>query len=123
MHFHTLSMVFTCCANMWCVKSLLLVLCLGMGCVQWVLVTAQPIHIRALRIINATHNILYAEFATLDDWYYKNPYFYELYDAAEDPFMLKNLFNESSADTKDELHHLLLKEWQCSGRTCSGTNS
>lgn len=40
-----------------------------------------------LRILNTTHDLLYAEFAELTDWNFENPYFYELFDHKVNPII------------------------------------
>ena len=72
-----------------------------------------------LRILNATHDLLYAEFSDLTDWDFKSPYFYELYDHHNDPFQKMNIFSRASPELKAQLHQQLLRARTCKGSGCS----
>lgn len=43
---------------------------------------------------------------------------YELFDLSSDPYELKNIYNSSSAELKQELHHKLRTWYNCSGASC-----
>ena len=72
----------------------------------------------ALRILNSTHDILYAEFAELTDWDFKNPYFYELFDQKTDPYQKVNIYKFTSQEYKAELRMRLHLARTCKGRGC-----
>lgn len=73
----------------------------------------------ALRIVNTTHDLLYAEFAELADWGFGSPYFYELYDQRVDPYQQRNIFSSASPALKNELHGRLRRAFECSGASCN----
>jgi N-acetylglucosamine-6-sulfatase len=72
-----------------------------------------------LRIINATHDLLYAEFAELSDWDFSSPYFYELYDQTVDPFQKENIYPKAPPGIKAELHRRLHRARTCTAGGCS----
>jgi arylsulfatase A-like enzyme len=47
-------------------------------------------------------------------------YFYELFDLEKDPYELHNIYNESSQATKDMLHAITRKWYECQGKSCEG---
>ena len=75
---------------------------------------------RALRIINSTHDLTYAEFTLVSDMYdFKHVYKKELFDVSRDPFQLKNLYDETAPAVQRSLHEALRKEFTCKGRSCA----
>ena len=72
-----------------------------------------------LRIINSTHDLTYAEYTDVRDWDFDHVYFRELYDLRTDPYQLHNLYPGTPADTRQELHEMLRKEFSCAGTNCS----
>jgi len=72
-----------------------------------------------LRIVNATHDMLYAEFARLEDWDFKDPYFRELYDHRLDPYQQNNIYSAVSPALKVELHERLRRAFLCKGGLCN----
>jgi hypothetical protein len=72
----------------------------------------------ALRILNATHDLLFAEFAELQDWGFGAPYFVELYDQRLDPYQQHNIIDSASPALKSELHSRLRRAFECSGASC-----
>jgi hypothetical protein len=73
---------------------------------------------RALRIHNATHDIVYAELTTLQDWGFEALEFFELYDMRIDPFQLDNIYPAAAASMKAVLHADLVALWGCVGKDC-----
>eukprot|EP01084_Bolivina_argentea_P024575 45786_1 len=76
---------------------------------------------RALRIINKTSNVMYAEFVHNGSWNdntFKKPYFYEFYDINADPFQMKNGYDKLSNATKEQLHTMLMTYGDCKGANC-----
>eukprot|EP01052_Picozoa_sp_SAG31_P081370 SAG31_NODE_41273_length_277_cov_0.573034_1_plen_62_part_01 len=45
------------------------------------------------RIYNRTHNAIYAEVTSLEDWFFEKPYFYEYYDIGRDPYQVKTTYS------------------------------
>ena len=80
---------------------------------------------RALRILNTTHNMLYAEFTDVskaEDWDFPDASlnFFELYNVTEDRFMLHNVYAMADAKLKDALHSKLKDMFHCKGQAeCS----
>eukprot|EP01084_Bolivina_argentea_P254514 427889_1 len=75
---------------------------------------------RALRIMNDSYNMLYAEFVLWPwiDGYFNNSYFYELYNIQDDPYQMDNLYDALSGDMKNEYHNLMIHYANCSGTNC-----
>ena len=73
-----------------------------------------------VRLINSTHNFLYAEFYDgVDEVSFLSPLEYELFDVAKDPYQLVNIYG--TAETKDlakELHDFIHKQIVCKGSDC-----
>ena len=73
-----------------------------------------------VRLINSTHNFLYAEFYDgVDEVSFLSPLEYELFDVAKDPYQLVNIYG--TADTKDlvkELHDFIHQQIVCKGSDC-----
>jgi len=71
----------------------------------------------SIRIINETHNLLYAEFVNVTDplsWNFRaDVQFRALFDLAVDPWQLKNIYSTSSDQVKDQLHNQLLATDTC----------
>lgn len=75
---------------------------------------------RAIRIVNATHDLLYSETTIVSDWWFEQPYFHELYDMSVDPEQLRNILPDASDSLRYTLQQELIKAWACSGKDCSG---
>ena len=74
---------------------------------------------RALRIYNATHNMVYAEVTTLKDWFFEAPEFFELYDMRTDPYQLNNIYyTAAGSPLHAALHAELAALWGCVGDAC-----
>jgi len=73
---------------------------------------------RGLRVLNTTHNYLYAEITTLADWFFEKVEHYELYDIQADPFQLSNLVDGASAAERASWHAQLVTLYQCRGDNC-----
>ncbi|XP_065829201.1 N-acetylglucosamine-6-sulfatase-like [Oscarella lobularis] len=76
----------------------------------------------AARLINDTHNYVYAEFYnSRTELSFGTPVEYELFDIDKDPFQLKNLYGTATADQKlvDEFKLFIHKEYGCTGAQCS----
>ena len=74
---------------------------------------------RALRIINESMNVMYAEF--MNNWNesaFEQPYFYEFYDIVTDPFQLRNAYDKLSTNVKQEFHSMLRDYGKCNGSDC-----
>ena len=73
-----------------------------------------------VRLINSTHNFLYAEFYDgVDEVSFLSPLEYELFDVTKDPYQLVNIYG--TAETKDlamELHNFIHKQIVCKGSDC-----
>ena len=79
----------------------------------------------ALRLIDPTlpqgwQNIKYVEYTDCrHDWNFTNAaQEYELFDLAEDPFEMKNIFSSASRDLLDRLHKVLRELFTCAGDSC-----
>ena len=73
----------------------------------------------AVRLINNTHNYLYAEFYKdgEEETFSDKPFEYELFDVDKDPYQLKNLYgNEDNDELVIELHEYLHKQVHCKGQ-------
>ncbi len=69
---------------------------------------------RSIRIIDPIMgNLSYMEYAEVSDWSFSDIIFYELYDLAEDPYQLNNLYSTISPKMKTFLHDSLLRLWNC----------
>jgi hypothetical protein len=74
---------------------------------------------RALRIWNASHNMMYAEFDHA--WTFTNRSsieFFEAYDLEADPWALNNIYDTLSAPDKASLHENIAAYFTCSGAEC-----
>lgn len=78
---------------------------------------------RALRIVNATHNLMYTEYDPTWQWNSgpggEGLQFFELYDVAADPYQMTNIYNSTSAEQRVELHSAISTYFQCSGASCN----
>lgn len=73
---------------------------------------------RALRFHNDTADWVYAEITTLEDWFFTNVSFYELYDMRSDPFQLVNIYDNVSEETRSLLKGRLSSVYGCKGAAC-----
>ena len=73
---------------------------------------------RALRIHNATHDMVFAEVTTLADWNFERPSWRELYDMRVDPYQLDNLVPTTPPAVLGALHRDLDRLWRCKGAEC-----
>ncbi|XP_065178090.1 extracellular sulfatase Sulf-2-like [Sycon ciliatum] len=75
---------------------------------------------RGLRLMNATHNFLYAEFNP--DWTFDNKtaVFHEYYDVTEDPYQMKNIYSKAAPDLQKALHDQLQAYASCTGGQANG---
>ena len=75
---------------------------------------------RAIRILNDTMNVVYAEFVTNMNnlELLNNPSFIEYYDIDIDPYQIDNLYGGLSENMKNTLHDLLMKYAKCNGTSC-----
>ena len=76
---------------------------------------------RALRIMNASHDMMYAEFTDVSiskDWNFPlaGLNFFELYNVSEDAFMLHNQYATADPALKDALHAQLAAAFHCKGQ-------
>jgi len=73
-----------------------------------------------VRLLNATHNYLYAEFYDGDVAEFDTPLEYELFDVEKDPYQMTNLYGTSQEDKQlvEELHQFIHAEVKCKGQTC-----
>ena len=86
----------------------------------WMIDSQQKGSWRALRIINDTDNLMYAEFINWEwnDTNLANPYFVELFDVNDDPYQMDNLYDTLTDQKKIEWHNLMMKYGSCSGSSC-----
>mmetsp|Transcript_17725 Transcript_17725/g.54530 ORF Transcript_17725/g.54530 Transcript_17725/m.54530 type:complete len:508 (+) Transcript_17725:42-1565(+) len=75
---------------------------------------------RALRVVNASTNVLYAHTTTVDDYDFENAsaFFVELYDLAADPHQLTNVAAAAPAGVLEWYRDRLETAWGCEGATC-----
>ena len=73
-----------------------------------------------VRLINSTHNFLYAEFYDGEDEVtFLSPLEYELFDVAKDPYQLTNIYGTAGTeDLVKELHDFIHKQITCKGSDC-----
>lgn len=63
--------------------------------------------------------MLYSEFTALTDMFaFSNVSFYEMYNISADPHQLDNIYHSQPAEVQQELHKLVLTEFQCAGASC-----
>ncbi len=74
------------------------------------------------RLINSTHNYLYAEFYDGENVVsFDTPLEYELFDLSKDPYQMTNLYQHGDATAQavtKQLHDFIHKQVQCKGKTC-----
>ena len=73
------------------------------------------------RLLNSTHNYLYAEFYDGEDVVtFDNPLEYELFNIAKDPYQMTNLYGTEEEDKElvNELHEFLHTQIRCKGQSC-----
>lgn len=74
------------------------------------------------RLINSTHNYLYAEFYDGENVVkFDTPFEFELFDISKDPYQMTNLYKKGDATAKavmEELKTFIHKQVQCKGETC-----
>ena len=74
------------------------------------------------RLINSTHNYLYAEFYNGENVVsFDTPLEYELFDLNKDPYQLTNLYEHGDATHQavmKQLKDFIHKQVQCKGKTC-----
>jgi hypothetical protein len=75
----------------------------------------------ALRIINSTHDLLYAEFTDVKfaaNWDFADGTinFHELYNITEDYYQLNNIYKQADEGFKHALHTQLHTAFHCSGQ-------
>lgn len=86
----------------------------------WYVNDQRSSNFRMLRILNATHNWMYAEFVKYN-WTshdLQNPDFHEFYDLHQDPHQLENDFDGINVEIQQELHHMLSVYGDCKGSSC-----
>ena len=71
-----------------------------------------------VRLLNSTHNYLYAEFYDGNVAEFDTPIEYELFDTAKDPYQMVNLYGTAQEDKQlvAELHQYIHTEVKCSGQ-------
>jgi hypothetical protein len=78
----------------------------------------------SLRIMNDTHNLLYAEFVNVTDplsWNFTDDIqFTALYDLNADPWQLHNVYSAAPQPMKDQLRIELMHAQSCKKQTGSG---
>ena len=75
----------------------------------------------AARLVNNTHNYLYAEFyKDKNEVSFASPFEFELFDIAKDPYQMTNLYGTDKADKNlvQELHDFLHMQIKCKGQDC-----
>ena len=74
------------------------------------------------RLINSTHNYLYAEFFNGENVVdFSSPLEYELFDIGKDPYQMTNLYKKGDSTSQavmEELKKFIHKQVQCKGNTC-----
>ena len=82
---------------------------------------------RALRIVTPSNeswssglgsNLLYTEFTTTSDWFYKNVFFRSLFDLDADPYQLKNVLPSVPTAAATKLAQRMAQVWGCVGKAC-----
>ena len=80
---------------------------------------------RALRIMNATDNLMYVEWYKLEqpkntwnDSVFQDAYWIELYDLEKDPYQVYNMWNDKSVREQQEFGDLLKEYGDCAGNAC-----
>merc|ERR1711920_1030817 len=70
---------------------------------------------RALRILREGENLQYIEYDPTWTFNSTNMQHYELYDIDKDPYQMKNIYSQTSASKKAELHLSLSRYFACGG--------
>ena len=82
---------------------------------------------RALRIRTPTNeswgaglgsNLLYTEFTTASDWWYRDVFFRSLFDLDADPYQLQNVLPSVTAEAAAKLAARMTELWRCAGSSC-----
>ena len=75
---------------------------------------------RAIRILNETVNVVYAEFVNDYDnlTLLHHPDFIEFYNIDSDPYQMDNVYRSLDDSVKGELHEMLMEYAVCSGTDC-----
>ena len=81
----------------------------------------------SIRIMNASHNLLYGEFTDVNDpdgWDFSLPSieFFALFDLNVDPFQLHNIYHSSPLPTQQVLHAELRRANTCRGQADGAAN-
>mmetsp|Transcript_26512 Transcript_26512/g.57467 ORF Transcript_26512/g.57467 Transcript_26512/m.57467 type:complete len:127 (-) Transcript_26512:24-404(-) len=84
----------------------------------WFIDSTNSNSYRALRVINGTSNLLYAEFDSKWKFDETGLEFVELYDLNADPWQMDNLHNKTSAAVLHDLHEQVASYFSCSGSQC-----
>lgn len=73
----------------------------------------------AVRLLNSTHNYLYAEFYEGNVGEFDTPLEYELFNVENDPYQMTNLYGSPDEDKQlvAELHQYIHTEVKCSGQS------
>lgn len=73
-----------------------------------------------VRLLNSTHDYMYAEFYKGDVDNFTSPLEYELFDVGNDPYQMVNLYGTGKEDKElvAELQQFIHSEVVCSGQTC-----
>ena len=74
---------------------------------------------RALRVINATADLMYTEFVGYGEWFTASavePNEYELFDLSTDPHQQRNLYKSAPAGMVAELHARLAAAYECGAK-------
>ena len=75
-----------------------------------------------MRIVNATHDWLYAEFSDDSQWWdFETVQYHELQDLKADPDQTGNMYAKASAATQRELAARLRKAYKCVGGASCAT--
>ena len=75
----------------------------------------------AARLLNSTHNYLYAEFFNGTDVVdFSTPLEYELFDIAADPYQMTNLYGKPDVNQAlvNQLHTFIHNQLTCKGKNC-----
>ena len=72
-----------------------------------------------VRLLNSTHNHMYAEFYEGNVAEFSSPLEYELFDVSKDPYQMVNLYGTAAEDKQlvAELHQYIHQEVKCSGQS------
>jgi arylsulfatase A-like enzyme len=77
----------------------------------------------AARLLNSTHNYVYAEYySDTTQLQFGEPVEYEFYDLNKDPWQMKNAYNTAEGSDKlliMEMRNFIREEYGCKGRSCA----